>query len=116
MSALNFNVGGDFAVVDGLESVTYYRRTGTSAFDSGTLCPHALRRVLGKETFAGADGAPLRRTRLRWHIWSADLQAGAAPKVGDVIQDAANVRYTVQHADTTTFASRFAFEAVQEVG
>jgi hypothetical protein len=103
----------DFAVVDELETVTYYRRTGNSTFDEGTICDNALRRDVGREEVQ-LNGASLVRIKTRWHIWAADLGPGPPPKVNDVIQDAAGTRWSVLEVDEGTLQSRYRIQAAQE--
>ncbi len=103
----------DFAVVDNLEAVTFYRRTGNSTFDEGAICESALRRDVAREEIQ-VDGATLVRIKARWHIWAADLGQGPPPKVNDVIQDAAGIRWSVLDVDEGTLQSRYLIHAVQE--
>jgi hypothetical protein len=103
----------DFAVMDNLETVTYYRRTGSSTFDQGTVCTNALRRDVHREEVQ-TEGASLVRIKTRWHIWAADLGAGWSPKVNDVIQDANGVRWSVSDVDEGTLQTRWRLLTVQE--
>jgi hypothetical protein len=103
----------DFAVVDDRETITYYRRTGNSSFDEGSVCDNALRRDVRREEVQ-LNGASLVRIKTRWHIWAADLAQGPPPKVNDVIQDAAGVRWSVLEVDEGTLQSRYRIQAVQE--
>lgn len=103
----------DFTVVDSTETVTYYRRTGNSTFDQGSVCTSALRRDVSREEVQ-TGGATLVRVKVRWHVWAADLGDGPQPKVNDVIQDAAGVRWSVLDVDEGTLQTRYLIHAVQE--
>jgi hypothetical protein len=103
----------DYAVVDNVEMITYYRRTGNNTFDQGTVCSNALRRDVNREELQ-TDGATLVRIKTRWHIWAADLGAGPSPKINDVIQDAGSVRWSVINVDEGTLQSRWRLETIQE--
>jgi hypothetical protein len=104
---------GDFAVVDNVETVIYYRRTGNSTFDEGSVCDNALRRDESREEVQ-TEGATLVRIKTRWHIWAEDLGAGPSPKVNDVIQDAAGIRWSVTDVDEGTLQTRWQMLAIQE--
>jgi hypothetical protein len=105
--------GGDFAVVDNLETVIYYRRTGNATFDEGSVLDNALRRDVAREEVP-TDGATLFRVKTRWHIWAEDLGPGPPPKVNDVIQDAAGVRWSVTDVDEGTLQTRWRLLSVRE--
>jgi hypothetical protein len=103
----------DFAVVDNVETVIYYRRTGNATFDEGTVCNSALRRDVGREEVQ-TDGATLVRVKTRWHIWAADLGPGPSPKVNDVIEDAAGLRWSITDVDEGTLQTRWRLQSIQE--
>jgi hypothetical protein len=106
---------GDFAVVDGLERVVYYRRTGNNTFDQGTVCNNVLMRdVVREEVQSG--GATLSRVKSRFHVWKADLAAGGGPgpKVNDVIQQGDGTRWSVADVDEGTFQTRWLIHATRE--
>jgi hypothetical protein len=103
----------DFAVVDNVETVTYYRRTGNATFDEGSICQSALRRDVRRQE-KDAGGATLVRVDTRWHIWADDLGPGPSPKVNDVIQDSAGIRWSVVDVDEGTLQTRWRVLTVQE--
>lgn len=105
--------GGDYAVVDNTEQVIYYRRLTSSTFDEGTILQSALRRDITKKEVQ-TSGATLVRIEVRWHIWSADLGQGLPPKVNDVIEDSAGIRWSVIDVDEGTLQTRWRLITVQE--
>lgn len=111
---MQLDVDGDFAVVDNLQTVTLFRRTGTSTFAEGVPVENALQRN-GKKTVVDVDGAKLRRQGCRWHLWEAELPPDVEVKVGDVVRGADGKRWTVQAADNATLKSRWALDTVQEL-
>jgi hypothetical protein len=104
---------GDFAIVDNVEVVTYYRRIGNATFDEGSVLNNALRRDVHRQE-KDAGGATLLRIETRWHIWASDLGLGPVPKLNDVIQDTAGVRWSVTDVDEGTLQTRWRLLTVQE--
>lgn len=88
-------IAEDSHIFDNTESVTLFRRLTTATFDAGTAVANCLRITTLKSDSITA-GALLSGTEVVWHVWQANLGAGAGPKVSDVIQDGAGVRWSVQ--------------------
>lgn len=109
---MTWDVSGDFAVIDSLETLTLFRRTSTSAFDSGTAVPLCLREPLEREEIGGQ--VLLKKGGLRFQMWAANV-TGAAPKVADVVQDFAGIRYTVLKVGTQTVGTRYDLTCIKEV-
>lgn len=68
---LTIDVSNEFQIVDNTESVVYYRRLTSSTFDSGTVVPHALRRVATKQELQLASS--LANQGLIWNLWTSEV-------------------------------------------
>lgn len=105
------DVTGDYAVVDGTETVTLFRRQRTGGFDAGLSVTSCLRRVatrleieqLGQVAMVG----------MVWHLWATNT-GSPPPKIGDVIEDADDVRWTVSAVDYAVLSSRYRLVCVME--
>jgi hypothetical protein len=101
-------------IADNLEPVTLLRRGGTS----GTVIPHALRRAMSASEatiVARGDvhkivpsGGQHAAATVIWHLPVSEL--AVAPRLGDVILDAQNQRWTILNVKQTTLASRWRCE------
>jgi len=61
------------------------------------------------------DGGLLTGVSLVWHVWRSQM-GPIVPKVGDVIQDGAGVRWTVTDGvDVQSFANRYRLQTLKEV-
>jgi hypothetical protein len=107
------NFGQPWLLVDGTEPITYYRRTTGDNYDDGTSVANAKRRVT-QQTIAQTMGQ-MTSQQLVWHIWAGQL-GGAAPKIGDVIEDGAGVTWNVVDRNVETQGTRFRLTTVREVG
>ena len=103
-----FDPGGDYAVVDFLETVTYFDKLSHVAFGSGTTVTSALREVL-----SGVDPRQLSGIEQVWHIWTENM-GSIAPKIGDVIRDSDGVRWTIVHKELRTAQTRWQFSVERE--
>ncbi len=90
-------------VADGLEAVTL-RRRGSSPAAPGAVIGHALRRAVTTREAAASDGH-YTASDVTWHLPVAELPA--APRLGDVLCDAAGRRWTVLDVAGTTLGSRW---------
>jgi len=98
---LAFDPGDDFAgVADGQEPVTL-TRPGSS---TSTPISDALRRSLRRGEIE-ASGGRYTAGDVAWHLPGAQL--GDAPRVGDVIIDAAAGRWTLLEVERATLGSRW---------
>ncbi len=117
---LQLDIANDFQVFDNLEVVTYFRRTSNAGFDAGTQVTGALREV-GTRQEIQRKGSIVRQT-LAWNLPTVQVGDFAIPvgigttdpKVNDVIQDAAGVRWSVIQADNDTLQTRWYLQTVQE--
>lgn len=118
---LQLDIENDFQVFDNLETVTYYRRVGPGTFDSGIVVTGALREVATRVEVQ-RRGSNVQQT-LAWNL--PTVQVGdfanpvhpngiADPKVNDVIQDAAGVRWSVIQVDNATLQTRWYLHVMQE--
>lgn len=97
----------DYAILDGLEAVTF-RRVDAGATVASVAIASALRRAGVKNAaFLSAAGLALEPTDLTFHLPVALLGA-ERPKPGDLIEDAAGVVYTILAATRATLATRYA--------
>jgi hypothetical protein len=117
----DIDIADDYEVFDNLETVTYFRRIGAGTFDAGTTVTGALREV-GTRVETQRRGSNVQQT-LAWNL--PTVQVGsfefpapplgiADPKVNDVIQDAAGVRWSVLKVDSDTLQTRWYFQTMQE--
>lgn len=87
------NLDSDWALIDGFEPVTLFRRQPDDTFDAGTSIPHGVLTDIRKE--ASADNPRLIRRRATWLLCPAE--AGATyPVMWDAIQQASGTRWQVQ--------------------
>jgi hypothetical protein len=109
-----FDPRDDFtAVADGLESVTLLRRGSDPA--AGTVIAHALRRAMTATEapiFAGNDvhktvpgGGRHTAANVVWHLPTAEL--ADAPRLGDLLVDAAGRRWTILEVKRSTLGTRW---------
>jgi hypothetical protein len=110
----DFRLGDDFAAVaDGMETVTLLRRGSGPAV--GTVIARALRRAMtaGEATVVNRGDVHKRvpgggrhtAADVTWHLPAAELPD--APKLGDVILDAAGRRWTILEVKLATLGSRW---------
>ena len=99
--ALPFDPGDDMAeVADGLEPVTV-TRPGSSA---ATEVTHALRRAVRTGEVKQSEGQ-YTASDVAWHLPVSELPE--APRLGDVIVDADDQRWSVLGVQNTTFQGRW---------
>jgi hypothetical protein len=120
-NALQLGIENDYVIFDNLETVTYFRRVSNSGFDAGTVVAGALREV-GMRTEVQRAGSLVKQT-LGFNLPTVlvgDFANPVAPlgvsdpKVNDVIQDAAGVRWSVIETDNATLQTRWYCRTVQE--
>ena len=110
-----FDPSDDFAAItDGVETVTLLRRGSTSGA-AGTVIAHALRRAMtaGEATIVSrgdvhrkvASGGRHTAADLAWHLPVAEL--AEAPRLGDVIVDGDQQRWTILEVKRTTLGARW---------
>ena len=87
---------------DGLETATLRRRSTPGAL--GTVITHALRRSVTTRE-AAASGGRYTASDVTWHLPVAEL--AEAPRLGDVLCDAAGRHWTVLDVAQTTLGSRW---------
>jgi hypothetical protein len=120
-NTLQLDIENDYQVFDNLETVTYYRRLGAGTFDAGTTVTGTLREV-GSRFETQRKGSNVQQA-LPWNL--PTVQVGsfanpvaplgiADPKVNDVIQDAAGVRWSVLKVDSDTLQTRWYLQTMQE--
>jgi hypothetical protein len=113
-----FNPFDDFvAITDGTETVTLLRR-GSDSGDGGTLIAHALRRAIstGEAPIVNrgdvhknpASGGHCIAALLAWHLPVAELSE--TPRLGDVILDGQQQRWTILAVKRTTLGARWRCE------
>ena len=101
VSSTLFDPSTDFEdVVDGLEAITLDRRGSTPNTD----ITHALQRAITNAEVEASNGL-YRMGDVRWHI--PDVEAGTAPRLGDVVVDASSDRYTIIDAQYATLEARW---------
>ena len=98
------DIANDFALFDGLETVTLTPRNPTGAAVANVK---GLRRVQRQANIAASPGEmPSEPTDLVWHLWTASL-GGAVPKNGDTLTDSAGVVWTILELHKTTLGTRY---------
>ena len=117
--SLDFDPSDDLAnVADGVETVTLLRR-GSTTGTAGTVIPHALRRAMSAGEAAMVTRGDVRKKNVPsggqhtcaavvWHLPVAELPL--EPRLGDVILDAQNHRWTILAVKHTTLAARWRCE------
>jgi len=99
--SVTFDPSTDFEdVCDGLEAVTLNRRGSTPNTDIA----HALQRNINNREIAASDGK-YKAGDVRWHL--PDAEIGDDPRMGDVIVDAADNRYTILEPRHDTLENRW---------
>jgi len=93
-------LGDDFLIVDGLESVSL-ERTDTAP---ATAIAHAMRRAT-RTAEADASGGRYTSSDLVWHLPRAELSD--SPRLGDRIVDAQENRWTVLEVESCGFGNRW---------
>lgn len=105
------DVASDFAeVVDGLETVTFRRRTAGDEF-TDTENVRGLRRQLERDPGSGERALPA--DTIVWHLYAADLTAGVKPKKGDRIKDEDDNEYVIGSVTGQGFLSRWRCETTK---
>jgi len=98
--AVTFDPSTDFEdVVDGLEAVTIVRR-GSST----TSITNALQRAISDHEIAESNGQ-LKAGDVRWHF--PTVEADTVPRLGDVVLDANEDRYTILDVQHATLEKRY---------
>ena len=98
--AVIFDPSTDFEdVTDGLEAVTLERRGSDD-----TAITNALQRAIDDREIAESNGK-LVAGDVRWHI--PVVEASTKPRLGDVIKDASDLRFTILDVQNATLEHRF---------
>ena len=116
--SLNFDPSADLtAVGDGAETVTLLRR-GSTPGDGGTVIAHALRRAITAGQAAIVNRGDVRKyvvsgglytaVDLVWHLPVAELPE--SPRLGDVILDGDDQRWTILTVKRATLGARWRCE------
>lgn len=113
--------------VPGVEPVTFRSRQSGSnqaVFSSYTLAT-AKRKKLSKSDVELLGGVQAAQGWLRWQLWQEWLDAAVAivpatlpppaPKVGDVVEDAAGVGYVVKDVEIKLFGEVFSLLCLKKV-
>lgn len=106
------DVSSDYAVMDGLATVTYFVRTSESVYDAGRAVQFTLGRAANRDEILAA-GALLSEVTTTWHMWVSTLGA-VSPKVGDRIVDTLGFKWQVRKAEFNTLNTRWKLTAVKE--
>jgi hypothetical protein len=106
----NFTTNNDFAAItDGLESVTLLRRE--SLTEPGETISYALRRTIDTAEVIGDNRKTIEsdgRYTATDTVWNLSIdQLTDAPRLGDVLQDAAGCRWTILEVRLVLFRSRW---------
>src|SRR6516162_8216317 len=121
-NALQLGIENDYQIFDNLETVTYFRRLSNSGFDGGTVVAGALREVAMRSERQLQAASILKQVET-WNLPTVLVGRFANPvlpngktdpKVNDVIQDAAGVRWSVIESDIATLQTRWYFHTIQE--
>jgi hypothetical protein len=106
----NFTPADDFAAItDGLESVTLLRRETPGG--PGVVIPHALRRTIDTAEVVGENRKTIEsdgRYSAADTAWSLPVaELADAPRLGDVVLDAAGRRWTILDVRLVTLSARW---------
>lgn len=94
---MSIDLSQDWQLVEGPQTAKLHPRTGEGSYGAPvevTNCNRQLTATGGLE--AGDEDLETRSTT--WDLWAAKL-GGAVPKMGDVLEDAAGVRWNVKAVD-----------------
>jgi hypothetical protein len=105
------DVAGDWVVVDGTETISFFRRLTERDFDSPRAVDNTLGRVLDKDVMEARY--QISRDGKVWHVWEEKLPF-PVPAVNDVIEDADGVRWVVKKVMFGTLKSRYQIVCVRE--
>jgi hypothetical protein len=108
--ALNLTL--DYLVLDALEPVTYFVRTGPATpVTGGVVVNNALSvtRIKMESSNIGLLG----QDNVTWHLWQNELGT-IAPVTGDVVQDKQGVRWSVTHETFEALTGHWALETTRE--
>jgi hypothetical protein len=116
--SLNFDPSHDLShIADGVERVTLLRRRSTIGAD-GEIIAHAIRRAISSAEAAIITSGDVRKTvagdgyhtatAVVWHLPTAELTK--PPRLGDVILDRENQRWTILEAKLATLGTRWRCE------
>ena len=106
----NFTTTDDFAAIaDGLEPVTLLRRESPSG--PGEIVPHSLRRTIDAAEVVGGNRKTIESdgrytaADASWSLPAAEV--AGAPRLGDVLQDAAGRRWTILEVRLVAMSARW---------
>ncbi len=102
---------GDYLVFNNLWTVNFYSRTGESTYATPLPIAHALRVTTTRTQQIGA--ALVTRHCVVWHLWETEL-GGYVPKHGDIVQDAAGVRWLIEQNHHDYLTGRFECDSFQQ--
>lgn len=106
-----FDPSGDYAVVDGLQTLSYAVKTGEGAFAAPVAVNYCLPRVPSKED-RDAAGAKVSEVVQVWHLWTVNL-SGIVPKIDDRFTDPHGVVWLIRDAKSETLATRWRLTGVK---
>lgn len=103
----------DWDVIDDLRIVTYFVRTGASAFATGATVPNVLRRATQRAEILPGTSTVIFKSAVAFHLWQNQLGV-ITPKAGDVIQETTGRRWVVNDYDMMDEGERFRCVCVKE--
>jgi hypothetical protein len=98
----------DWKLVEGRETVTYFKRIAENRLAAGVTVPNAKRFPVRKDRLQ-ADSL-LAKIDVVWRLWKNQLPAelaGHVPCVGEIIQDAAGVRWIVKMVEILSLGQSY---------
>jgi hypothetical protein len=99
---ISLDLDHDLLQADGVESVTLFRRGAPTDAEGATI--PALRRVVSTREAAASAGR-YTTSDVNWHVPSRALEE--APRLGDILRDAAGRRWTVLETAAIVLGSRW---------
>lgn len=105
-----FDPSGDYAIFDGIETVTLTSRTtnaaGTTSTSTTSIAGAFREAVTAANAFFIGAGFGVSDDATIFHL-PADEMAGAVPKRADTITDSAGVVWTIQNLDYNTLITNW---------
>lgn len=110
------DTSGDWAIVEGIEAVTFYPLQGEGQYGAGVLTKGKLMPLSKKEIEMG--DAQLIIHGAVWHLWKALLPVGVIPKYGDkIVQNATNLAFYINPSmEVVSLSNRYRCVTQKQVG
>jgi hypothetical protein len=116
--ALSLDLTNEWQVIGNTQAITLFRRTGANTFDAGTPVANAF--SPGYDANLVASGKIIPKTDNSWYLWAIQTIGpppspdNPPPKINDVIEDAAGIRWVIWRVQVQAWGDRFFIDTKQE--